>query len=140
MVATKKISSFEEIRDRLAPLFKDGGLQLVLAFGSVVSQRVHKHSDIDLAFLFDRPVDILGLTNRVIRLLRTDNVDVVDLKRASPILRFSAAKYGRLLYERLPGVFNEFYSLAFRRYMDTEKLRNAQAMAIRLFLEARRLL
>jgi predicted nucleotidyltransferase len=140
MITIKKISSFEELKNRLAPLFKDEGLQLVLAFGSVVSQRVHKHSDIDLAFLFNKPVDILRLTNRVIRLLQTDNVDIVDLKRASPILIFSAAKYGRLLYERLPGVFNEFYSLAFRRYMDTEKLRNAQAMAIRHFLEARRLL
>jgi len=140
MAAMKKTSSFEEISDRLAPLFKDEGLQLVLAFGSVVSERAHKHSDIDLAFLFNKPVDILRLTNRVIRLLQTDKVDVVDLKRASPILRFSAAKYGRILYERLPGVFSEFYSLAFRRYVDTGKLRNAQAMAIKHFLEAKRLL
>lgn len=140
MAVIKKIPSIGEIKDRLSPILKDEGLELVLAFGSVASGKVHKQSDIDLAFLFDRPVDILRLTNRVIKLLHTDNVDIVDLKRASPILRFSAAKNGRLLYEKMPGVFNMFYSLAFRMYIDTKKLRDAQAITIRRFLEIRGLL
>lgn len=137
MTEAKKIPSIEEIRDRLTSLLKDEGLRLVLVFGSVVSGRVHKRSDIDLAFLFDRPVDILALTNKVIRLLHTDNVDVIDLKHASPLLRFSAVKNGIPLHERSPGVFSEFCSLAFRMYVDTKKLRDAQAKAIRHFLEAR---
>jgi len=140
MSELKKMPSIEEIKDRLSPLFKDEGLRLVLMFGSVVSEMMHKKSDIDLAFLFDRPVDILELTNRVIRLLHTDNVDVIDLKNANPLLRFSAAKNGRILYERSPGVFNEFFSLAFRMYVDTEKLREARATGIRHFLEERGLL
>jgi predicted nucleotidyltransferase len=62
--------STEEIKEKLAPLFKDGELQLALVFGSRVSSRFReKRSDIDLAFLFDKPADILALTNRVIRLL-----------------------------------------------------------------------
>lgn len=130
----------EEIRDRLSPLFKNEGIKLVLLFGSVVSGKVHKQSDIDLAFLFDKPVDILALTNKVIRLLRTDNVDVVDLKRASPLLKFSVAENGRLLYEKSPGIFAEFYSLAFRMYVDTKKLRIAQTISVRKFLESRGLL
>ncbi|OOP56635.1 MAG: hypothetical protein AYP45_07980 [Candidatus Brocadia carolinensis] len=129
--------SIEEIRKRLTPLFQDEGLRLVLLFGSAVSGKMHKKSDIDLAFLFDNPVDMLTLTNRVIRLLHADNVDVVDLKRASPLLKFSAVKSGMLLYEREPGMFNEFYSLAFRIYVDTKKLRDAQAGAIQQFLKAR---
>jgi predicted nucleotidyltransferase len=150
MAKTEKITSIEEIRERLRPLLnpptppieKGGeggfeGLQLVLLFGSVMSGIVHKQSDIDLAFLFDKPVDILALTNRVIKLLHTDNVDVIDLRRASPLLRFSAVKNGSPIYERSPGVFNEFCSLAFRMYADTKKLRDAQAKAIRYFLEAR---
>src|SRR3990167_7587269 len=62
--------------------------------------RMHKRSDIDLAFLYKKPVNILSLTNRVIRLLHMDSVDVVDLRHASPLLRYSVAKNGRLLYER----------------------------------------
>ena len=137
MTGSKERVSIEEIRKGLSPLFNDEGLRLVLLFGSAVSGKIHKKSDIDLAFLFDKPVDILALTNRVIRLLHADNVDVVDLKRASPLLKFSAVKSGMLLYEREPGMFNEFYSLAFRMYIDTKKLRDAQAKAIQLFLKTR---
>jgi len=137
MAKAKEIISIEEIRHKLTPVFKDEGLKLVLLFGSAALGRVHRQSDIDLAFLFDRPVDILTLTNRVIRLLHTDNIDVVDLRRASPLLKFSVVKNGRLLYERQLGMFNEFYSLAFRMYVDTKKLRDAQATAIKHFLKAR---
>lgn len=137
MTDTKEKISIEEIRNGLSPLFNDEGLRLIVLFGSAVSGKMHKKSDIDLAFLFDKPVDILALTNRVIRLLHTDNIDVVDLRRASPLLKFSAVKSGMLLYEREPGMFNEFYSLAFRMYVDTRKLRDAQAKAIQQFLKAR---
>lgn len=139
MKDSKERVSIEEIRKGLSPLFYAEGLRLVLLFGSAVSGKIHKKSDIDLAFLFDKVVDILTLTNRVIKLLHTDNVDVVDLKRASPLLKFSAVKSGMILYEKEPGMFNEFYSLAFRRYIDTKKLRDAQAQAIQQFLKARRL-
>jgi predicted nucleotidyltransferase len=137
MAKAKEILSIEGIKDRLTPLFKDEGLKLVLLFGSAVLGKVHKKSDIDLAFLFDKPVDILSLTNRVIRLLHADNIDVVDLMRAGPLLKFSVVKNGRLLYERQPGMFNEFYSLAFRMYVDSKKLRDAQEIAIRHFLKER---
>jgi predicted nucleotidyltransferase len=138
MTKIKEIIPIEEIRDRLSPLFEDQGLELVLLFGSVVSEIVHKQSDIDLAFLFDRPVDIVALTNEVIKLLHTNNVDIVDLKRASPLLKFSIVKNCMILYERQQGIFNEFYSLVFRMYNDTKKLRDAQATAIMHFLKARR--
>jgi predicted nucleotidyltransferase len=132
-----KIPSIEEIRERLIPLFEEEGLQLILVFGSVVTGTTHEKSDIDLAFLFDRPVDIVSLTNRVIRLLHTDHVDVIDLKHASPLLKFSAVDKGRLIYEKSPGLFNEFCSLAFRMYVDTKKLRDARARTIKYFLETR---
>jgi predicted nucleotidyltransferase len=103
----------------------------VLLFGSSATGKAHRHSDIDLAFSFDRDIDILALTNDVIRLLHNDNVDVIDLRHVSPLLRFSAARNGRLLYERSQGEFNAFFSLAFRRYVDTKKLRDMQAAAIK---------
>jgi predicted nucleotidyltransferase len=137
----KRNPSPEEIKERLAPLFKDGELQLALVFGSTVSGKVKKkQSDIDLAFLFDRPADILALTNQVIRLLHFDDVDVVDLRYANPLLRFSVAKNGKLLFERSPGLFHEFFSLTFRRYVDTKKLRDAQGKVIQTFLEERMLI
>jgi predicted nucleotidyltransferase len=138
MAQANRKPSIEEIKEKLHPLFEDKGLQLALLFGSTVTGGFKKQkSDVDLAFLFDQAVDILALTNRVIRLLHFDDVDVVDLRYASPLLRFSVVKNGRLLYERSPGLFHEFFSLTFRRYVDTKKLRDAQTEAIEYFLEKR---
>lgn len=132
-----RIPSIREIREKLSPLFDDKTLQVALLFGSAASGKRHAKSDIDVAFLFDRPVDVVALANDVIRLLSTDNIDVVDLRRASPLLKFAVAEKGLLLYEREKGLFNEFYSLAFRRYVDTKKLRDARVSAIKQFLQAR---
>lgn len=137
MARTENTIPIKEIKKRLKPLLKEEGLQLVLLFGSAVTGKMHKHSDIDLAFLFDKPVDILSLTNKVIRLLHADNIDVVDLRHTSPLMQFSIMKNGKLIYERTPDIFNVFYSLAFRRYIDTKKMRIAQAKAIEHFLQAR---
>ncbi len=130
--------SGDEIGRLLLPLTRQEDLQLIILFGSLAKGTLHPRSDIDLAFLFDHPVDPLHLTNRVVQLLHTDRVDVVDLRRTTPLLAFSAAKNGRVLYERSPGIFNIFYSHAFRRFIDTAKLREAQAQAIRSFRERSR--
>jgi predicted nucleotidyltransferase len=71
-----EIYSTDDIKQKLAPLFGEERVQFVLLFGSLVSKKATPQSDIDLAFLFDGPVDILTLTNQVIRLLHTDRVDV----------------------------------------------------------------
>lgn len=137
MTRAKEIMHSEEIARKLAPIFEEKELLLALLFGSGASGKAHRRSDIDLAFLFGTPVDILMLTNRVIKLLHADTVDVVDLRRASPLIRFSAVKNSRVLYERKPGTFNEFYSLVFRMYVDTKKLRDAQEIYIKNSLKER---
>jgi predicted nucleotidyltransferase len=128
-----------DIKDRLTPLFRKEGLQLVLLFGSIAKGSAHGKSDIDLGFLFDEPVDVLTLTNEVTKLLHSDRIDVVDLRRASPLLKFCAAQEGKVLYERSNGLFNQFFSLAFRMYVDTKKLRDAQGEMIRDFLEEKKM-
>ncbi len=135
MQDSKKIYSIDEIKLKLTPLFHEKGLQFVFLFGSTASGRATRKSDIDLAFLFDESLDILDLTNKVIKLLQTDRVDVIDLRRASPLLSFAGAKGGKLLFERSPGLFNSFCSLAFRRYIDKKKMRDAQGRAIEHFIE-----
>lgn len=129
--------SISDIKDKLAPLFDDEGLSLIILFGSMASGAVHAQSDMDLAFLYDRKVDILELTNRVSMLLGTDRVDVVDLRLSPPLLKFAVARTGKIVYESSAGVFSDFYSLAFRRYVDTKKLRDAQERSVRMFLAER---
>ena len=65
----------------------------------------------------------------------SDRLDLVDLRRAGPLLAFDVARTGRPLFERDAGQFCAFQALASRRYADTHKLRVAQRRAIHAFLE-----
>ena len=68
-------------------------------------------------------------------MLGASRLDLVDLRRTGSLLAFQVARHGRLLYERDPGAFRSFQSLASRRFCDTDKLRRAQRRAIHAFLE-----
>jgi hypothetical protein len=68
-----------------------------------------------------------------VRLTHRNEVDVVDLRRADPLLAMQIAESGVLLHGEDSSTFTEFRSLAFRRYVDTEKLRQAQRRALDLF-------
>lgn len=121
----KDSPDLNRLKEQLGPLLANPDVQLVMLFGSATSGALHAESDLDLAIQGRRPLDLVEVTNQVMRLLRTDRVDVVDLRRASPLLMMEIARGGRLLYERAPGLYVAFCSLAHWRYVDTAKLRVA---------------
>ncbi len=127
----------EKITDALRPLMRRPDIQLIILFGSTARGDTHRGSDIDVAILAADAFDPISMTNDVSGFLGTSRVDVVDLRRASPLLALEALRHGRLLYESHPGNYAAFYSLALRRYVDTAKLRVAQQQAIGNFLAAR---
>lgn len=126
-----------DLQRLLEPLCEPYRIRMIAIFGSTVTGLRGPESDLDLALLADAPLDLVAVTTDVIRLLHTDNVDVVDLRRASPLLAMEVARHGRLLYEREPGTHVEFISLAVRRYIDTKKLRDAQKEAIHRYLASK---
>ena len=134
MIRTFDVSDLQRLLD---PLCGQYHLRLIIVFGSTVTGSRGPESDVDLALLADAPLDLVAVTTDVIRLLHTDHVDVVDLRRASPLLAMEVARHGRLVYERQPGVHIEFISLAVRRYIDTKKLRDAQKDAIHRYLASK---
>jgi len=81
------------------------------------------------------PADLDALYLALAPRLGTDRLDLIDLRRAGPLLGMAVARTGRPLFEREPGAFREFQSLASRRYCDTDKLRRARRRAIHAFLE-----
>lgn len=126
-----------ELVKRLAPLCARQDIQLVVLFGSAATGRTHRRSDLDLAILGDQPLDLIELTNQVICLTHINDVDLVDLRRASPLLAMEVVRHGRMLYERSLGLYAQFCSLAYRRYADTAKLREGQKQVIANFLRER---
>ena len=57
MIDKGKAHTVEAVKEKLEAIFSEDGLQLVIVFGSIVSGKMHKKSDLDVAFLFDRPID-----------------------------------------------------------------------------------
>jgi polymorphic toxin system nucleotidyltransferase-like protein len=108
-------------------------LRLLVLFGSVAHDRSRPESD--LAVQCDGPADLDALYSAIAPRLGTDRLDLIDIRRAGPLLGMAVARTGRLLFERDPGAFREFQSLASRRYCDTDELRRARRRAIHAFLE-----
>lgn len=108
------------------------GLRMVVLFGST-ARGEERQEDLDLGVLgSDRDaIDSVDLTNRFTVALGRQDVDVVDLGRADPVLLMLVARDGIPLYESAPSEFACFYSLAARRFADTKKFRDAERDWIR---------
>ncbi len=132
MVATEIERFVEQLADLgvIAP-----SVEIVVLFGSMARGVSRPDSDVDIAVLCDGPADLDALYLLLAPRLATGALDLTDLRRAGSLLAFQVARHGRLLYERNPGTFRSFQSLASRRYCDTDKLRRAQRRAIHAFLE-----
>jgi predicted nucleotidyltransferase len=112
-------------------------VRLVVLFGSVAEGRQRPDSDLDLGVLRDGPGSNDDVELLVMQLLGTERVDVVDLRRAPPLLAMAVAKTGVVLYDSPEGAFARYASLALRRYEDTAKLRRARAEGLRRFIAER---
>ena len=123
----------ESLRQLLKPLWDRGEFRLIVLFGSMAKGSGGPSSDVDLGLLPRETMDEIQVTAEVIRLTHCNDVDLVDLTRADPLTAMEVARAGQILFCEDPSVFTEFRSLAFRRYVDAEKLRKAQRRALDLF-------
>lgn len=96
------------------------GLILLVMFGSRARGDAAPHADWDFGHLSDGSMDALTLLAALSEALGTDRVDVVDLSRASGLLRFRAARDGVLVHEATPGTFDRFRFEAARFWYDAE--------------------
>src|SRR6266545_3894825 len=103
----------ERFAERLADLRAVAPrVELVVLFGSVARGRSRPDSDLDVAARCDGPADLDALYLLLAPRLANSLLDLVDLRRTGSLLGFQVARHGRLLYERDPGAFRSFQSLA----------------------------
>jgi len=111
------------------------GVRLAILFGSRAKGEAGSESDWDLAFLIDeekqkidRPL-LASLKKNLIKdlsnHLKTSQIDLVILNRASPFLKYQVAQSGKPLYQVKEGEFASFVSLAVRSYSDSFIFRDA---------------
>jgi predicted nucleotidyltransferase len=84
------------------------GLEVLLLFGSRARGDVHERSDWDVGYLAADEIDVATLAGAIVEIVGSDRVDIVDLRRASGLLRYRAARDGHLLYEARPRLAEAF--------------------------------
>ncbi len=129
-------------QNRLRNICKEDNLSLVILFGSHSRGQADKNSDLDLAVLADRKAindDFeFSLLTTFIHLIQRDNLDLVLLNRADPLLQSQIARYGTLLYEKSPGLFNRFRVQAMKNYDDAQKFIQLGEAYVHNFLKGKR--
>lgn len=125
-------------------IFRRHDVVLAYVFGSQASGETTPLSDVDIAVLFDADVPAneyfdrqIALIADFISLLHRNDVDVVVLNTATPLLAHEAAG-GDVLFCADEVVRVEFEKQALRRYVDTAPLRRQLADAFDERLDARR--
>lgn len=125
----------EEIESRLATLpelFASQGVRLAYLFGSLA--RGDNGNDVDVAILTDGDPAYL-LRDDICEWLSTERVDVVDLRRASPVLRMEIVRTGDVLFATDGDVRLNFELETLRDYRDTAYMRDQQELLLRKRLD-----
>lgn len=112
---------------------------LIILYGSQATGKTRKGSDTDIAVLEDHPLTLkekTKLTQELAEELKRsdDEIDLVDLQTAPPLLQFQVAKTGRLLRGD-PFTFTRFKVLAFKRYADTAKFRRLREQVLSSYVQ-----
>lgn len=100
-------------------------------FGSVATGRTHSGSDVDIAVLVEPSIMTsdafryrLKLMADLMAALGRDDVDLILLNEANPLLAHRILRDGRLILERSSSDRVRFQVRAFNRYLDTQPMRD----------------
>jgi len=116
-------------QEKIQDLVKKHQLQLLLLFGSQVTEKTHSGSDYDFAFLSNQDFDFgdrARLRDDLAGLIDFETVvEEVDLKEAQPFLLKEILANHRVVYNA-GSSYEEFYSYAFRTVLDSKRLFDLQ--------------
>lgn len=93
-------------------------LELLILFGSRARGQAHENSDWDFGYCASQKFDSISLNTDLVYLLGTDKVDLVDLSRASGLLRFRAASDGVSIYQKTNYEYEKFWLQAVNFWCD----------------------
>ena len=127
---------------RLSRALDCDGVVAAALFGSQVRGNAGPLSDVDIAVWHDPSLDPASRARLQLRLfaaaseaLRTDEVDVVMLNRATPLLRHRATRDAKRLVDRDPRQRIRFEARSLIDYLDTKPLRAERSRGLRRRME-----
>ena len=134
-------TDIEERLESLAPLLEKKGVLLAYLFGSLATKgekAPRQPGDVDLAVLTEEE-QAWRLQEALVEWLGTDRLDLVDLRRASPVLRFEILRGGRPIYISNEEIRERYEMETLHLYRDTEPMRRRQRVALKERMTAWRL-
>jgi predicted nucleotidyltransferase len=124
--------------ERLSHALDRDGVVAAMLIGSQARGTVGPLSDVDVAVWHDPGLDArarfdlqLDLADDAARALHTDEVDIVLLNRAPPLMRHRAIRDGKRLVERDRGERIRLETRAILDYLDTAPLRAELGRGVR---------
>jgi uncharacterized protein len=125
-------------RARLGASLERPGVVSALLFGSQATGRAGPLSDIDVAVWLDpgtRPADRYGLERQLMDIAAqaagTDELELVVLNDAAPLLQYGVLRNGIRLVDREPRTRIQLETDALLKYLDTAPLRATLAAGVR---------
>lgn len=114
-------------------LEKERHVEFAYIFGSQATGEAGPLSDLDIAVHLDRRADRLTyrlkLMERLAKLLKRNDLDLVVLNEAPPLLSHEVIKYGTILKEHRPKRV-PYEARVISNYLDTASLRQMQRAAL----------
>ena len=86
------------INIKIEDIAKKYNINFLVYFGSYNTPYFNKESDIDIAFLAEKPLSYeksMELLEELIHYHKKCEIDLVDLNRAEPLIKYEIAKNGR---------------------------------------------
>jgi len=123
----------ESNQEAIRALLERSGVTLAYVFGSASQGRERDDSDLDIAVLFGNRVPAsarsglrLDLLTELVGLTHVNDIDLIILNDAPPLLAYKVASTGRSILGGRPERFR-FQVDAIKRYIDTRPLRERLA-------------
>lgn len=99
---------------------------MVVLFGSMARETSHKGSDIDIAVLSKKALNVSLLTEEVGNIFGRNDVEVANLSGVSPFLMRAVAEDGIAIFESRKDFFAEWKIFARNVWFDSAWLRAKQ--------------
>lgn len=114
-----------EIKPKIEKLAEKYNLSLVVLFGSRATGKTHIHSDFDAAYLSRKSLDLMDEARLVCDLMpvfRSDKVDLVNLKKAPPLLMKRIFDQHQVLFCADKAQYFAYQMYALRGYIEAKPL------------------
>ncbi|WP_461207152.1 type VII toxin-antitoxin system MntA family adenylyltransferase antitoxin [Clostridium sp. DL1XJH146] len=126
------------IQTNIEFLLESYDIKLIYIFGSYAKGNNNSNSDLDIAILLDRdfnPLDKLSLISEFTSIFKRDDIDLVILNSANPVLRHQVIKHGKIVYVEDENIKVNFEVRVLKEYMDMEPFRRVQTKSVEDWIE-----